>query len=79
MKNFLYRMPSVMKTVCNGDRRLSKYCICLCCISKFFQYSTDGQVICVCFQCGWVNLNSVVDKISWQSMTNCKAENNGII
>ncbi|KFQ05601.1 CDK5 regulatory subunit-associated protein 2, partial [Haliaeetus albicilla] len=23
-----------------------------------------GQVICVCFQCGWVNLNSVVDKVS---------------
>ncbi|KFP49721.1 CDK5 regulatory subunit-associated protein 2, partial [Cathartes aura] len=32
--------------------------------SVFSNIPLISQVICVCFQCGWVNLNSVVDKVS---------------
>ncbi|KFM12684.1 CDK5 regulatory subunit-associated protein 2, partial [Aptenodytes forsteri] len=32
--------------------------------SVFSNIPLSSQVICVCFQCGWVNLNSVVDKVS---------------
>ncbi|KFP44264.1 CDK5 regulatory subunit-associated protein 2, partial [Chlamydotis macqueenii] len=58
----LQEEPAEESTSMRGEYK--KYCICLCCIKKFFQYSPISQVIRICFQCGWVNLNSAVDKVS---------------